>query len=105
MGAFATTLLTLSLSMMNFRGLQNQTVFIGNLCFVAGIGMLISAQWEMLLGNTFSYTVLTAFCRYTCSVCRPFADNTSALLCRLRRHSYACAWYRERVWRADARIL
>lgn len=61
MGGFATTLLTVSLAMMDFRGVQTQTLFIGNLCFVAGIGLLISAQWEMVLGNTFAYTVLSAF--------------------------------------------
>lgn len=26
-----------------------------------GIGMVISAQWELLLGNTYAYTVLSAF--------------------------------------------
>ncbi|KAJ5904271.1 hypothetical protein N7504_006654 [Penicillium tannophilum] len=64
-GAFATTLMTLSLSMMGFRGISNQTVFIGNLCFLEGIGLLIPAQWEMVKGNTFAYTVLAAFgCYY-----------------------------------------
>lgn len=53
--------MTLSLSMMGFRGVSNQTVFIGNLCFLAGVGLLISAQWEMVKGNTFAYTVLAAF--------------------------------------------
>ncbi len=61
MGAFATTLITISLSLLNFRGVSNQTVFIGNLCFVAGIGMVISAQWEMIKGNTFNYTVFLSF--------------------------------------------
>ena len=61
MGGFATTLLTLSLAMMGFRGVTVQTVFIGNLCFVACVGLLISAQWEMVKGNTFAYTVLSAF--------------------------------------------
>ncbi|KAL4993146.1 GPR1/FUN34/yaaH family-domain-containing protein [Aspergillus recurvatus] len=60
-GAFATTLMTLSLSMMGLRAVSNQTVFITNLCFLAGLGLLISAQWEMVKGNTFNYTVLTAF--------------------------------------------
>ncbi|KAJ5974204.1 hypothetical protein N7481_011414 [Penicillium waksmanii] len=60
-GCFATTLMTLSLSLMGFRGVSNQSVFIGNLCFLAGLGLLISAQWEMVKGNTFSYTVLAAF--------------------------------------------
>lgn len=47
--------------MMGFRGVENQTVFIPNLCFLAGLGLLISAQWEMVKGNTFEYTVLAAF--------------------------------------------
>ncbi|UKZ93217.1 uncharacterized protein TrAFT101_008138 [Trichoderma asperellum] len=47
MGGFATSLLTVSLSMMGFRGVSNQTVFLGDLCFVACIALLISAQWEM----------------------------------------------------------
>ncbi|KAI1394415.1 GPR1/FUN34/yaaH family-domain-containing protein [Hypoxylon trugodes] len=61
MGGFATTLLTVSLAMMGFRGVSTQTVFVGNLCFVACVALLISAQWEMVRGNTFSYTVLSAF--------------------------------------------
>lgn len=61
MGGFATTFLSLSLAMMNFRGVFTQTIFVGDLCFVAGIGLLISAQWEMVRGNTFSYTVLSAY--------------------------------------------
>ncbi|KAL2801843.1 GPR1/FUN34/yaaH family-domain-containing protein [Aspergillus granulosus] len=60
-GAFATTLMTISLSMMGFRAVSNQTIFIANLCFLAGLGLLMSAQWEMIKGNTFNYTVLAAF--------------------------------------------
>ncbi|KAF3803243.1 Acetate transporter protein patA [Colletotrichum gloeosporioides] len=63
-GAFSTTLMTLSLSMMGIRNVENQAVFIANLCFLAGIGLLISAQWEMLRGNTFAYTTLIAFAFY-----------------------------------------
>ncbi|EQB52201.1 hypothetical protein CGLO_08171 [Colletotrichum gloeosporioides Cg-14] len=64
-GAFSTTLMTLSLSMMGIRNIENQTVFIANLCFLAGIGLLISAQWEMVRGNTFAYTTLIAFGKST----------------------------------------
>lgn len=66
---------------MEFRGLTITNVFIGNFFFVAGlfscfqlpeslsiltdhekgIGMVISAQWELVLGNTYAYTVLSAF--------------------------------------------
>ncbi|KAJ5988491.1 GPR1/FUN34/yaaH [Penicillium waksmanii] len=64
MGGFATTLLSVSLAMMNFRGVSNQTIFVGDLCFAACIGLLISAQWEMVRGNTFSYTVLSAYAMF-----------------------------------------
>lgn len=60
-GAFATTLTTLSLSLMGWRGMSITNVFIGNFFFVAGIGMVISAQWELVLGNSYGYTVLSAF--------------------------------------------
>ncbi|KAI9050583.1 hypothetical protein LZ554_005744 [Drepanopeziza brunnea f. sp. 'monogermtubi'] len=60
-GAFSTTLTTLSFSLMQWRGLSTNNVFIGNFFFVAGIGMVISAQWELVLGNSFGYTVLSAF--------------------------------------------
>ncbi|CAH0028521.1 unnamed protein product [Clonostachys rhizophaga] len=62
MGAVATTLLTISFGMLNFRDVTLQApVFVADLCFAAGAGLIISAQWEMLKGNTFSYTVLMAF--------------------------------------------
>ncbi|KAI9758990.1 MAG: hypothetical protein M4579_002653 [Chaenotheca gracillima] len=60
-GAFATTLTTLSLSLMEWRGVTVTNVYIGNFFFVAGIGMVISAQWELVRGNSFGYTVLSAF--------------------------------------------
>lgn len=58
---FATTLMTLSLSMMGARGVENEGMFIGNLLLLAGLGLIISAQWEMVRGNTFPYTILSAF--------------------------------------------
>ena len=80
-GAFATTLTTLGLALMEWRSVTVTNVFIGNFFFVAGrilesadmkhlrpndfslkgIGMVVSAQWELVLGNTYSYTVLSAF--------------------------------------------
>ncbi|KAL2065274.1 hypothetical protein VTL71DRAFT_2943 [Oculimacula yallundae] len=60
-GAFSTTLTTLSFALMEWRGLSTTNVFIGNFFFVAGIGMVISAQWELVLGNSFGYTALSAF--------------------------------------------
>lgn len=60
-GAFSTTLTTLSCALMGFRGLAVTNAFIGDFLAVAGIGMNISAQWELVLGNTYAYTVLSAF--------------------------------------------
>lgn len=58
---FATTLMTLSLSMMDARGVENEGMFVANLLLLAGLGLIISAQWEMVRGSTFSYTALSAF--------------------------------------------
>lgn len=63
-GAFATTLTSLSFALSGWRGLSVTNVFIGDFFFVAGIGMLISAQWEIVRGNSFAYTVLSAFGKY-----------------------------------------
>jgi len=60
-GAFATTLTTLGLALMEFRGVTTTNAFIGNFFGVAGIGMVVSANWELVLGNTYAYTVLSAF--------------------------------------------
>lgn len=46
---------------MGWRDISTNNVFIGNFFFVAGIGMVVSAQWELVLGNTYAYTVLSAF--------------------------------------------
>lgn len=46
---------------MGWRDLSSNNVFIGNFLFVAGIGMVVSAQWELVLGNSYAYTVLSAF--------------------------------------------
>jgi succinate-acetate transporter protein len=61
MGAFATTLLTYSLSLLGVRDVTVEAIHTGNFIFVAGLGLLISGQWSMAKGDTFSYTVLVAF--------------------------------------------
>ena len=60
-GGFATTLTTLSLALMGFRGVSVTNAFIGDFFGVAGIGMVVAAQWEIVLGNTYAFTVLSAF--------------------------------------------
>ncbi|KAF7551726.1 hypothetical protein G7046_g7635 [Stylonectria norvegica] len=60
-GAFATTLTTLSLSLMGWRGVETTNVYVANFFFIAALGLVISAQWELSVGNGFSYTVYSAF--------------------------------------------
>jgi uncharacterized protein len=58
-GAFATTLTTLSFALMEWRGVSVTNAFIGDFFGVAGTGMVVTAQWEMVLGNSYAYTVLS----------------------------------------------
>ena len=49
-----------------FSSLQVRTdwarlLTIPSILIFKGIGMVISAQWELVLGNTYAYTVLSAF--------------------------------------------
>ncbi|KAJ4411022.1 hypothetical protein N0V91_001395 [Didymella pomorum] len=60
-GVFATTLTTLSLSLMEWRGVTTNNVFVANFFFSAAFGLLITAQWELAAGNGFAYTVFSAF--------------------------------------------
>lgn len=46
---------------MGWRGVSIDNVFIGDFFFVAAFGLVITAQWEMSLGNGFAYTVFSAF--------------------------------------------
>lgn len=60
-GAFATTLTTLSLSLMEWRGVTIANIHVANFFFVAAFGLLVTAQWELAAGNGFAYTVFSAF--------------------------------------------
>jgi len=52
---------------MEWRGVTITNVYVGNFFFVAALGMLITAQWELSAGNGFAYTVFSAFGNYTSS--------------------------------------
>lgn len=43
-GAFATTLTTLSLSLMEWRGVTTTNVYIANFFFIAAFGLVVTAQ-------------------------------------------------------------
>ncbi|KAI9923897.1 hypothetical protein ASPWEDRAFT_58691 [Aspergillus wentii DTO 134E9] len=61
LGAFGTTLTTLSLSLMEWRGVSTTNAYIGNFFFIAAFGLVVTAQWELSIGNGFAYTVFSAF--------------------------------------------
>ena len=46
---------------MEWRGVTVTNVYVANFFFAAAFGLLITAQWEMSLGNGFAYTVFSAF--------------------------------------------
>ncbi|KAK4235828.1 GPR1/FUN34/yaaH family-domain-containing protein [Achaetomium macrosporum] len=58
---FAVTLTALAMSLMGWRDVSVTNAFVGNLFFAAGLGMFVTAQWEMAIGNGFSYTVFAGF--------------------------------------------
>lgn len=60
-GAFATTLTTLSLSLMEWRGVTTTNVYVANFFFLAAMGLVISAQWELAAGNGLAYSIYSAF--------------------------------------------
>lgn len=61
LGAFGTTLTTLSLSLMEWRGVTIDNVFVANFFFLSAFGLVVTAQWELAVGNGFAYTVFSAF--------------------------------------------
>ncbi|KAL6232360.1 hypothetical protein BDW75DRAFT_232858 [Aspergillus navahoensis] len=61
LGAFGTTLTTLSLALMEWRGVTTTNVFVANFFFIAAFGLVVTAQWELSIGNGFAYTVFSAF--------------------------------------------
>ena len=60
-GAFATTLTTLSLSLMEWRGVTTTNVYVANFFFIAAFGLVVTAQWELAIGNGLAYSVYSAF--------------------------------------------
>ena len=47
----------------------------------SGIGMVVSAQWELVLGNSYGYTVLSAFGRFHIHITRISTAAEKALRC------------------------
>ena len=75
LGAFGTTLTTLSLSLMEWRGVKTENVFVCNFFFVGALGLVITAQWEQSVGNGFAYTVFSAFGELTAHLIYTLANT------------------------------
>jgi succinate-acetate transporter protein len=46
---------------MEWRGVTIDNVFVANFFFAAAFGLVVTAQWELSIGNGFGYTVFSAF--------------------------------------------
>jgi len=46
---------------MEWRGVTIYNAFIANFFFAAAFGLVVTAQWELSIGNGFSYTVFSSF--------------------------------------------
>ncbi|KAL4976246.1 GPR1/FUN34/yaaH family-domain-containing protein [Aspergillus desertorum] len=50
LGAFGTTLTTLSLALMEWRGVTTTNAFVADFFFIAAFGLVVTAQWELSIG-------------------------------------------------------
>ena len=46
---------------MEWRGVTITNVYVANFFFAAAFGLVVTAQWELSVGNGFAYTVFSAF--------------------------------------------
>lgn len=46
---------------MEWRGVTVDNVFVANFFFLSAFGLVVTAQWELAVGNGFAYTVFSAF--------------------------------------------
>lgn len=84
LGAFATTITTLACALVEWRGLSTANAFVGNFFFIAGIGMVLSAQWELVRGNSYNYTVFSAYGDYYHSTTKTNILKNKDDLCEFR---------------------
>jgi uncharacterized protein len=46
---------------MEWRGVTTTNVYVANFFFAAAFSLVVTAQWELSIGNGFAYTVVSAF--------------------------------------------
>lgn len=46
---------------MEWRGVTVTNVYIANFFFIAAFGLVVTAQWELAIGNGLAYSIYSAF--------------------------------------------
>lgn len=46
---------------MEWRGVTVTNAYVANFFFLSAFGLVVTAQWEMSIGNGFAYSVFSAF--------------------------------------------
>lgn len=46
---------------MEWRGVTTMNAYVANFFFISAFGLVVTAQWELSVGNGFAYTVFSAF--------------------------------------------
>ncbi|PWN47344.1 hypothetical protein IE53DRAFT_254762 [Violaceomyces palustris] len=69
---FAVSNTMIAMILMQFRGVTHTNIYVGQLWFSGGLGSFITAIFELLIGNTFAYTVFGAFTGYYFSIAAVF---------------------------------
>lgn len=46
---------------MEWRGVTITNVYIANFFFIAAFGLVVTAQWELAIGNGLAYSIYSAF--------------------------------------------
>jgi hypothetical protein len=83
-GVFATILTTLSLSLVEWRGVTTNNGFVAYFFLAAAFGLLIIAQWELVVGNGFAYTVFSVLDKANTIELRHSTHYSKCLLRQLR---------------------
>lgn len=85
---------------MEWRGVTITNVYVANFFFAAAFGLVVTAQWELSIGNGFAYTVFSAFGEQELPVkTESDADRNRTFLRRLRGHPDTVIWYHSSVRR------
>lgn len=46
---------------MEWRGVTTTNVYVANFFFLSAFGLVVTAQWELAVGNGLAYSIFSAF--------------------------------------------